>query len=64
MSRSGADIADQMHFPGGSGEGMRYSQPQLPSGANGWTRRRDVSGKVAEEGRGGDGGYGGGGWYR
>ncbi|RMY97057.1 hypothetical protein D0862_08262 [Hortaea werneckii] len=66
VSRSGADIADQMHFPArGGGEGMGYGQSQLSSGgANGWTRRRDVSGKVAEEGRGGDGGYGGGGWFR
>ena len=63
VSRSGADIADQMHFPRDN-DGMRYSQPQLSSGGNGWTRRRDVSGKVAEEGRGGDGGYAGGGWFR
>ncbi|KAI7625585.1 hypothetical protein KC346_g1661 [Hortaea werneckii] len=67
VSRSGADIADQMHFPSSGGEGVGYGQQQTLSGGNGWaTRRRDVSGKVAEEGRGGDGGYGygGGGWFR
>ncbi|KAI7076951.1 hypothetical protein KC335_g7495 [Hortaea werneckii] len=69
VSRSGADIADQMHFPSAGREGVGYGQQQNLSGGNGWaTRRRDVSGKVAEEGRGGDAGYGygygGGGWFR
>ncbi|KAI6880316.1 hypothetical protein KC360_g7307 [Hortaea werneckii] len=75
VSRSGADIADQPHFAANGGEASMYGrQSQLSSaaGANVWTtttRRRDVSGKVAEEGRGGGDagyryGYGGGGWFR
>jgi hypothetical protein len=61
ISRTGVDITDahHHHHHSGSGMGDSYDSDNSSLQLYGVPRRREVSGKVAEEGRGGGSGWGG-----